>query len=127
MLCASAAYQLALLTQIPPHAALNETVELAAAFGRPHAKGFLNGVLRRCAPLVTSDRVDAPGADALPTGGRRLSATDAAVLPEPGAAAGRVPVARLRPAAVAGAAVVGSLRRQRSAIGSASGSPARPR
>src|SRR5215212_2206865 len=27
------AYQLAVLTQVPPHAALNETVELAVAFG----------------------------------------------------------------------------------------------
>src|SRR5207302_309499 len=42
------AYQLALLTQIPPHAALHETVELAAQFGEPRVKGFLNGVLRAC-------------------------------------------------------------------------------
>src|SRR5271155_4311484 len=34
------AFQLALLTHMPPHAAINETVELAAAFGRPGAKGF---------------------------------------------------------------------------------------
>jgi 16S rRNA (cytosine967-C5)-methyltransferase len=60
------AYQLALLTHIPPHAALNETVELAAAFHRPGAKGFLNGVLRRVAELVTDDRLAGPAADALP-------------------------------------------------------------
>src|SRR5262245_52217880 len=47
------AYQLALLSHIPPHAALNETVELAADVGRPDAKRFLNGVLRRVAELVT--------------------------------------------------------------------------
>jgi 16S rRNA (cytosine967-C5)-methyltransferase len=78
------AYQLALLTQVPPHAALNETVELAAQFGAPRAKGFLNGVLRACAALVTPDRLDAPAADALPMedgGYRRLSR---AVLPDPG-------------------------------------------
>lgn len=60
------AYQLAMLTQIPPHAALNETVELAVAFGQPQTKGFLNGVLRAFAALITDDRVLAPAADALP-------------------------------------------------------------
>jgi 16S rRNA (cytosine967-C5)-methyltransferase len=77
------AYQLALLTQIPPHAALHETVELAAQFGAPRVKGFLNGVLRACAGLVTSDRVSVPAADALPLEGgvyRRLSRP---VLPDP--------------------------------------------
>jgi 16S rRNA (cytosine967-C5)-methyltransferase len=58
-------FQLALLTHIPPHAALNETVELAA-FDRPGAKGFLNGVLRRVAELVTDDLTAGPAADALP-------------------------------------------------------------
>src|SRR5262249_48274485 len=33
------AYQLVLLTQIPPHAAIYETVELAAHMQRPKAKG----------------------------------------------------------------------------------------
>ena len=42
----SGACQLALLTHIPAHAAVHETVELAVAFGRPEAKGFLNGILR---------------------------------------------------------------------------------
>jgi 16S rRNA (cytosine967-C5)-methyltransferase len=60
------AFQLALLTHIPPHAALNETVALAAAFGRPRARGFLNAVLRKLAPLVTSDPAPGPAADALP-------------------------------------------------------------
>ena len=40
------AFQLAFLDQVPAHAALHETVELAAQFGRPAAKGFVNGVLR---------------------------------------------------------------------------------
>ena len=60
------AYQLTLLTHVPPHAALSETVELAAVFRRPEAKGFLNGVLRALSRLVTDDRTDAPAADALP-------------------------------------------------------------
>ena len=76
--------QLALLTQIPAHAALHETVELAARFGRPRAKGFLNGVLRAFSALVTPDRVEAPAANALPMedgGYRRLTR---GVLPDPG-------------------------------------------
>jgi 16S rRNA (cytosine967-C5)-methyltransferase len=60
------AFQLALLTHIPPHAALHETVELAADFGRPGAKGFLNAVLRKVANLVTDQPADAPAPDALP-------------------------------------------------------------
>jgi 16S rRNA (cytosine967-C5)-methyltransferase len=60
------AYQISLLTHIPPHAAIFETVELAAAFGRPRAKGFVNGVLRALAALVTDDRPTEPAADAVP-------------------------------------------------------------
>jgi 16S rRNA (cytosine967-C5)-methyltransferase len=77
------AYQLALLTQIPVHAALNETVELAVQFGRPRARGFLNGVLRACASLVTLDRLDAPAADALPLEGGVYRRLARGVLPEP--------------------------------------------
>lgn len=60
------AYQLALLTHVPAHAAIHETVELAKAVGRPGAKGFLNAILRKVASLVTDERTDAPAADALP-------------------------------------------------------------
>lgn len=60
------AYQLVFLTHVPPHAALNETVELANQFGRPSAKGFLNGVLRSLAELLTDVHVEAPAVDALP-------------------------------------------------------------
>src|SRR5262245_42613098 len=60
------AFQLALLTHIPGHAVLHETVELAAALGRPKAKGFINGVLRALLPLVTDEWQEIPGADALP-------------------------------------------------------------
>src|SRR5262249_27256605 len=58
--------QLAVLRQIPVHAAMHETVELASAFGRPGAKGFLNGVLRAFVPLLTPDVIAEPGSDALP-------------------------------------------------------------
>jgi 16S rRNA (cytosine967-C5)-methyltransferase len=79
------AYQLALLTHIPPHAALNETVELAAQFGRPSAKGFLNGVLRRLPPLLTDDRCPAPAADALPLEQGEYRRLAEPLLPDPAA------------------------------------------
>jgi 16S rRNA (cytosine967-C5)-methyltransferase len=77
------AYQLALLTHVPPHAALHETVELATAWNKPGAKGFLNGVLRALSRVVTDERVEGPAPDALPLedgGYRRLSRP---LLPDP--------------------------------------------
>ena len=41
-------YQLA-FTRVPPHAAVNATVELARTLGKPWAAGFLNAALRRFA------------------------------------------------------------------------------
>jgi 16S rRNA (cytosine967-C5)-methyltransferase len=79
------AYQLALLTHVPAHAALHETVELASQQGRPRAKGFLNGVLRALVPLVTDDRAPAPAADALPLEGGQYRRLARPVLPEPAA------------------------------------------
>jgi 16S rRNA (cytosine967-C5)-methyltransferase len=72
-----------LLTQIPVHAALNETVELASQFGRPRAKGFLNGVLRSCATLVTPHLTQGPAADALPLEGGSYRRLSRAALPSP--------------------------------------------
>lgn len=80
------AFQLALLTHIPRHAALFETVELAADFETPRAKGFLNGVLRQLTQLLTDEKVREPAADALPMQDgdyRRLSRP---ALPEPASA-----------------------------------------
>jgi 16S rRNA (cytosine967-C5)-methyltransferase len=77
------AYQLALLDQIPVHAALNETVELAARFGRPGAKGFLNGVLRAVSRLVTPEPASGPAADALPLEAGAYRRLARPVLPEP--------------------------------------------
>ncbi|MFO0844055.1 MAG: transcription antitermination factor NusB [Gemmataceae bacterium] len=77
------AYQLALLTQVPAHAAIHETVELAARFGRPRAKGFLNAVLRSFSALVTPDRADGPAADALPLEGGAYRKLAQPVLPDP--------------------------------------------
>src|SRR5215204_114736 len=60
------AFQLTFLTHVPKHAAVNETVELANHIGAPKAKGFINGVLRRVAELVTDEFTEKPGADAVP-------------------------------------------------------------
>ncbi len=77
------ACQLALLDQIPHHAALHETVELATRFGRPQAKGFLNGVLRALSRLVTDDGAEGPAADALPLEGGRYRRLARPALPDP--------------------------------------------
>ena len=60
------AFQLAFLTHVPKHAAVNETVSLANYVGVPQATGFVNGVLRRVADLVTDNYTETPGAAALP-------------------------------------------------------------
>src|SRR5262249_28890168 len=77
------ACQLALLTQVPAHAAVHETVELAARFGRPKAKSFLNGVLRALAGLLTPQAADGPAPDALPVEAGRYRRLARAVLPAP--------------------------------------------
>jgi 16S rRNA (cytosine967-C5)-methyltransferase len=41
------AFQLLHLDRIPPHAALNESVELARVSGNPHAAGMVNAILRK--------------------------------------------------------------------------------
>jgi 16S rRNA (cytosine967-C5)-methyltransferase len=84
------AYQLAFLTHVPKHAAVNETVGLAAHVGSPKATGFLNGVLRRVAELVTDDFTAAPGPAALPFDtpdgpGPRFRVLAQPVLPDPAA------------------------------------------
>jgi 16S rRNA (cytosine967-C5)-methyltransferase len=76
---------LLLLTHIPPHAALNETVALADAVGIPRAKGFINGVLRALVPLLTQHETGTFGADALPLPGGVYRTLGRAVLPDPAA------------------------------------------
>lgn len=60
------AFQLLFLTQVPKHAAVHETVELADWANRPGAKGFLNGVLRRVAEAVTDDYTNTARPDTVP-------------------------------------------------------------
>jgi 16S rRNA (cytosine967-C5)-methyltransferase len=78
------AYQLVLLSHIPAHAALNETVELVSRFPRPKARGFVNAVLRALVPLVCEDRTTTPAADAVPFERGEYRRLTRPVLPEPG-------------------------------------------
>jgi 16S rRNA (cytosine967-C5)-methyltransferase len=77
------AFQLALLSHIPPHAAVNETVKLAEQFGRPGAVGFLNGVLRALTRLLTDQFRESPSAEALPTTEGRYRLLNQPVFPDP--------------------------------------------
>jgi 16S rRNA (cytosine967-C5)-methyltransferase len=77
------AYQLVFLTQVPARAAVHESVELAAYAGKVGAKGFVNGVLRRVAELVTDDFTESPAADAVPVDGGRYRGLTRPLLPDP--------------------------------------------
>ena len=77
------AFQLALMSNIPVHAAIYETVELAAVFGQPKAKGFLNGVLRALSRLLTAEAVHGPAEDSLPVGEGEYRRLAKPVFPSP--------------------------------------------
>jgi 16S rRNA (cytosine967-C5)-methyltransferase len=79
------AFQLALLTHIPAHAALNETVELAEVLGQRKAKGFINGVLRSLSRQITEETVTGPSADALPVTEGHYRRLAKPLLPDPAA------------------------------------------
>jgi 16S rRNA (cytosine967-C5)-methyltransferase len=79
------ACQLALLTHIPTHAAVHETVELAVSFGRSGARGFLNGILRRVAELVTDERTTTAAVDALPLEHGEYRRLSRPIFPDPAA------------------------------------------
>lgn len=50
------AFQLLHLDRIPPHAALNESVELTRASNNPHAAGMINAILRKFAAAKPAGR-----------------------------------------------------------------------
>jgi 16S rRNA (cytosine967-C5)-methyltransferase len=77
------AFQLALLTQIPRHAAVFEMVELVGAWASGKAKGFVNGVLRALARVVTEECGSAAAVDMLPLEGGRYRKLSRPVLPDP--------------------------------------------
>lgn len=59
-------YQLVLLSGIPPHAAVSETVLLARQIGKPQWSGFLNGVLRNITRELTTDVESTPSTRGVP-------------------------------------------------------------
>lgn len=77
------AYQLVLLTQIPVHAAIHETVEIAELAGKPRGKGFLNAVLRRLAEIITDEFVSEPGPQEVPLENGRYRLLRQPLLPDP--------------------------------------------
>lgn len=88
LLCGAA--QLLLLDRIPPHAAIDESVEWAKRRIRPKAAGITNAILRRTADLIARDPegahirreswTDRPDEIPMPDGSARVLARD--VLPE---------------------------------------------
>lgn len=48
--------QLLFLSQVPPHAAVDETVKLCSQLRKPRAKGFVNGILRRIDREIITQR-----------------------------------------------------------------------
>jgi 16S rRNA (cytosine967-C5)-methyltransferase len=58
-------YQLVLI-DVPDHAAVHETVELAKRIGKPRWVGFLNGVLRSVLRALRGQYATAPAATAVP-------------------------------------------------------------
>ncbi len=77
------ACQLALLSGVPDHAAVAETVEAARRFGKARWTGFLNGVLRSVARCLTDALVEEPAADTFPIAGGRFRKCDREMFPDP--------------------------------------------
>lgn len=59
------AFQLRYMDRIPPHAALNESVELVRVGGHPKAAGMVNAILRKFAALPVPRKPIAESVDAL--------------------------------------------------------------
>lgn len=79
------AYQLVLLSGVPPHAAVNETAELARQVGKPRWTGFLNGVLRSLSRIITDEMAEGPASDCVPLTGGHYRRMRRPVLPDPAA------------------------------------------
>jgi len=59
-------YQIALMTSVPVHAAVDETVELAKWLQQQRWCGFINGVLRSIAREINRELLDEPAEDRVP-------------------------------------------------------------
>lgn len=76
-------YQLVMLDQIPDHAAVSETVELAGRIGRERWKKLVNAILRSVSRILTDEFVSAPGASAIPLGEQRFRCLTVDLFPHP--------------------------------------------
>jgi 16S rRNA (cytosine967-C5)-methyltransferase len=77
------AYQLVLLSGIPPYAVVNEMVELAKTSGNPQWGGFINGVLRSLGRVVTDELLTHPAANAVPLASGKYRVVMGEAFPDP--------------------------------------------
>ena len=77
------AFQLAFLTHVPIHAAVNETVDVLPT-NRGSVRNFVNAVLRRLVELLTDDDAHGPAVDALPMEAGHFRQLTRPVFPHPG-------------------------------------------
>jgi 16S rRNA (cytosine967-C5)-methyltransferase len=77
------AYQLVMLSGIPPYAVVHETVELAGRSGNPQWSGFINAVLRSLCRAMTDEFATHPAANAVPLGPGRYRVLQTEVFPAP--------------------------------------------
>lgn len=77
------AYQLLFCDSIPPHAAVHETVGLAAVAGQPRWTGFANAVLRALSQAIRPELGTAPARSALPISDGRYRLLTTVPFPDP--------------------------------------------
>ena len=76
-------YQLVMLDQIPDHAAVSETVELAGKVGRERWKKLVNAILRSVGRLMIGEFVTAPQSNAVPLEKERFRCLSDDLFPNP--------------------------------------------
>ncbi|WP_298865525.1 16S rRNA (cytosine(967)-C(5))-methyltransferase RsmB [uncultured Gimesia sp.] len=76
-------YQLVILDQIPDHAAVSETVELASKLDRVRWKKIVNGILRSIGRLQTDEIATTPQANAIPLSHNRFRCFTKNLLDDP--------------------------------------------
>ncbi len=76
-------YQLVMLDQIPDHAAVSETVELAAKLNRVRWKKMVNAILRSVSRLISDEVATAPQANAIPLSFERYRCFTSALFEDP--------------------------------------------
>lgn len=77
------AYQLLLMTDVPSHAAVDETVQVAKSIRKAAWTGLLNGVLRSLSRAVRDAEDAGPAVDRVPVDVTRARQLDRAVFPDP--------------------------------------------